>query len=55
MLKRTDFLDSYSNFVDIIISRAKKKGEGEEREEMALRTFQNILAERMQTGQVLNV
>lgn len=54
MLKRTDFLDSYSNFVDIIISRAKKKG-GEEKEEMALRTFQNILAERMQTGQVLNV
>lgn len=26
MLKRTDFLDSYSNFVDIIISRAKKRG-----------------------------
>lgn len=55
MLKRADFLDSYSNFVDIIISRAKKKKEMEEGRDGIKNCFQNILAERMQTGKVLNV
>lgn len=53
MFKRTDFLDSYSNFVDIIISRAKKEKEGVR--DSIKTTSQNILVERMQTGKVLSV